>query len=52
MYNIYGLFICFTKKYVNCSYCIGDEYDSLVWYDHNIEPKPTEEELNIKLGEI
>ena len=40
------------KKYVYCSYCIGDEYDSLEWYDHNIEPKPTEEELNIKLGEI
>jgi len=44
--------IVLQKYYENCSYCIGDEYDSLVWCDHNEEPKPTEEELNAKWEEM
>ena len=44
--------IVLQKYYENCSYCIGDEYDSLLWCDHNEAPKPTKEELNAKWEEM
>ena len=44
--------IVLQKYYENCSYGIGEDYDSLLWYDHNEEPKPTEEELNAKWEEM
>ena len=38
--------------YPDCGFGVGDEYDSLLSFDHNEEQKPTEEELNAKWEEM
>ena len=46
------ILIVLEKYYEGCSYGIGEEYDSLIWYDHNEVPKPTKEELTAKWEEM
>jgi len=40
-----------TKYYIDKEWTCGDTYETVVWYEKT-EPKPTEEELNIKWKEL
>ena len=40
-----------TKYYLNYSWCCGETYDSLEWYDTTLA-KPTEEELLLRYDDL
>jgi len=39
------------KYYIDKEWTCGESYESIVWYDKT-EPKPSEEELNLKWKEL
>ena len=46
-YNITDVLIKMGGKFY-----IQNDYDSLVWFEENSEPKPTLEEINAKIAEL
>ena len=45
--NIIEILIPDSKFYIN-----QNDYSTLVWYDNNVQPKPTEEEIINKMNEF